>query len=80
MESVIDQIHKKDLELAEFFKGICKKNNLTYYIIGGTLLGAIRHKGFIPWDDDMDLAMPREDYEKFLHIMMQGNEKFKIVN
>ena len=80
MESVIDQIHKKDLELAEFFKGICKKNNLTYYIIGGTLLGAIRHKGFIPWDDDMDLAMPREDYEKFLQIMMQANEKFKIVN
>lgn len=68
MEYTIDNIHKEDLNIFKEFKKICEKYNLTYYIIGGTFLGAIRHKGFIPWDDDMDIALPREDFNKLLKV------------
>ena len=57
------------MKMMKVFHEICEKNNLTYYILGGTCLGAIRHKGFIPWDDDMDVGLPRADYEKFFQIV-----------
>ncbi|MCD7888487.1 MAG: LicD family protein [Oscillospiraceae bacterium] len=56
------------LENIKVFVAICEKYGLRYFMIGGTMLGAIRHKGFIPWDDDVDMGMPREDYEIFLKI------------
>lgn len=55
---------QNSLELMDIFHNLCTKLKLKYYIIGGTLLGAVRHKGFIPWDIDLDVAMPRIDYEK----------------
>lgn len=56
------------IDLLIQFDIICRKHNLKYVALGGTLLGVVRHRGFIPWDDDIDVGMPREDYEKFLEI------------
>lgn len=60
------------LEIMIVVDEFCRKNNITYYLGEGTLLGAVRNKGFIPWDDDADIVMPREDYEKFLKLASQG--------
>ena len=59
------------LRIFREFECICKKYNLRYYAIGGTALGAVRHGGFIPWDDDFDVSMPREDFNKFVDIIDQ---------
>ncbi len=64
----IDILHQVDMSIVKAVVKICDENGLKYYMLGGTMLGAIRHKGFIPWDDDIDLGMPRDDYEKFLKI------------
>lgn len=62
------QLQLIETEMLEAFAEICEKNDLTYYLCFGTLLGAIRHKGFIPWDDDIDVVMPRKDFEIFRKI------------
>lgn len=81
MKTNIDLLHEVDLEIVKEVINICDQNNLTYYMLGGTMLGAIRHKGFIPWDDDIDLGMPRKDYEKFLCIAPDKLSKtLKIIN
>ena len=64
----IKEAHNLLLEIAKEIHKICTKHNIPYYILGGTMLGAIRHKGFIPWDDDMDFGIPREYYNKFIDV------------
>lgn len=64
----LEEIKKIELNILVEFAAFCDANNLKYYLGYGTLLGAVRHKGFIPWDDDIDVLMPRPDYNKFLQL------------
>ena len=64
--SQLRQLQLAELDILKEVVKICDKYSLRYFMIGGTMLGAIRHKGFIPWDDDIDIALPQKDYELFL--------------
>lgn len=65
---ILQHMHSLHLILADEVKRICEKHNIRYFMIAGTMLGAVRHKGFIPWDDDMDFGMLRNDYDKFVSV------------
>lgn len=76
----IKEIQSIEIEILDYVVAICEKHNLKYFLCAGTLLGAIRHKGFIPWDDDIDIVMPRPDYEILLDILQKQNDgKFQIL-
>ena len=66
IELQLEQLKQIELDILKQFHQYCIKHNLRYFLTGGTLLGAVRHKGFIPWDDDIDVFMPRVDYERFI--------------
>jgi len=80
-KSTINKLRDVQLSIFDFFINFCNKNNLQYYIIGGTLLGSIRHGGYIPWDDDIDIGMPREDYDNFIFLFLkERNELYYLQN
>ena len=67
-ETVLRQAQLVMLRMLKIIDYICRKHDISYWMCSGTLLGAVRHKGFIPWDDDLDICMIREDYERFVEI------------
>ena len=65
----MNDVQSKILDIFLKVNEICERNNLTYYAIGGTCIGAVRHQGFIPWDDDLDIAVPIEEWDTFWAVM-----------
>ena len=66
--SEVKQLWAVLLDILVQIDSICKKHNIQYFLCGGTLLGAVRHRGFIPWDDDLDVMMKRNDYNRFCEV------------
>lgn len=71
-QNELRKLQLTELEVLKYIRTVCKANGLRYYLVGGTLLGAVRHNGFIPWDDDLDIAMLRKDYDRFLELCKKG--------
>lgn len=79
--NTLKKVQKAELEILRDFVRLCEDNKITYFGIAGTGIGAIRHGGFIPWDDDIDVAMPRKDFDRFVQIAKkQYADKYLIVN
>lgn len=79
-EEELKILHNEEIEILKNVLEICNNNNIRTYMLGGTFLGAIRHKGFIPWDDDIDLGIPREEYEKLLKLCPQYlNKNYRLI-
>ena len=75
---MLNSLQTKLLQMLKWFDEYCEKNGIHYYLAGGTMLGAVRHNGFIPWDDDIDLILPREDYEKLLSLFTEKQDKYAL--
>ena len=77
---ILDKLHKAEIEMLKDFMSVCEKHKINYFAIAGTAIGVVRHKGFIPWDDDIDIAMLREDYEKFIQVAKEDlSDKYEFM-
>ena len=77
-EISLEELKKIQIEILNDFVSFCDKNGLNYWLDNGTLLGAIRHKGYIPWDDDIDVGMLRDDYDKALRLYNESSSRYKL--
>lgn len=75
---MLNPLQQKLLEMFTWLTEYLAKQNLRYYVVGGTMLGAVRHEGFIPWDDDIDIAMPRADYEKLIRLLAEPVDHYVV--
>ena len=76
----IEELKRVQLEILDMVTQFCDANGIRYWLDSGTLLGAIRHKGYIPWDDDIDLGMLREDYERFVSVFNESNDRYRVLS
>ena len=74
-DKTLNELHKVGLEVLKEIDRVCKKYDIPYFLCGGTLIGVMRHKGFIPWDDDIDIGMLRKDYERFEDCFIKEHSK-----
>ena len=73
-EMTLEERKQCELNILCYIDDVCRNNSIEYFLFGGTLIGAIRHNGFIPWDDDIDITLMRNDYERLIAILKQSNE------
>ena len=76
----LDELKSIQLDILQSVVEFCENNGLRYFLCGGTLIGAIRHKGYIPWDDDIDIAMPRIDYDTFVKTFNHSSSCYQVAN
>ncbi len=70
----LEEIKRKEFDILLTFKRFCLENNITYFLSNGTLLGAVKYQGFIPWDDDIDVFVPREDYDRLIQLFADSEQ------
>ena len=76
----LDEIKHIEIEILDYVVHLCDEHHLRYFLMYGTLIGAVRHQGFIPWDDDIDITMPRKDYQQLMDILLkEKNEKYVLL-
>ncbi len=78
---LLRELQLKQMDMLVYFRDFCEKNDLTFYLIGGSLIGALRTGGFVPWDDDIDVMLPRPDYERLTVLWkeQESNERFELL-
>ena len=79
-EISLEELKKIQIEILDEVHSYCEQKGLVYFLSSGTLIGAIRHKGYIPWDDDIDIYMPRPDYEKFVSTFNGSADKYRVIS
>lgn len=74
----LNELKKIQLEILKYVHEFCIRNEICYFLVYGTLIGAVRHQGYIPWDDDIDICMPRPDYERFLKLFNKSKNRYQV--